>query len=36
MLSKAKEIYYPKILDRGLWHGDIFVYDDWIPITNKK
>jgi hypothetical protein len=29
MLSKAEEIYYPKISDKPLWHGDIFVYDDW-------
>lgn len=36
MLSNAKEIYFPKIMDVPPWHGDIFVYDDWIPITIKK
>ena len=36
MLSNAKEIYYPKIQGAKRWHGDIFVYDDWIPITIKN
>jgi hypothetical protein len=31
-LSKASEIYYPKYNEIPLWHGDIFVYDDWIPV----
>jgi len=33
VLSKANEIYYPKYSEKPLWHGDIFVYDDWIPVN---
>lgn len=33
VLSKASEIYYPKYSEKPLWHGDIFVYDDWIPVN---
>lgn len=29
-LSMAKNIYYPK--EYKLWHGDIFVYDEWQEI----
>jgi len=33
-LSKANTIYYP--INDEAWHGDIFVYDDWIPIDIKN
>ena len=35
MLSDAEEIYYPKFSLKPIWHGDIFVYDDWIPVYNN-
>jgi len=33
VLSKASEVYYPKYSEKPLWHGDIFVYDEWIPVN---
>ena len=40
LLSNATEIYYPRLAAFDAegkkhslsWHGDIFVYDDWIPM----